>query len=81
MRTKVQKWGNSLAVRIPRSVALESHMSPDSDIDMTLVDGTIIIRAIAAENSYSLDELLAAVTDDNIHSETDWGSPVGAELL
>lgn len=81
MRTKVQKWGNSLAVRIPKSVAIETQIRQDSIVDMTLVDGHIVMKAVESKNRYSLDDLLAGVTEDNLHSETDWGGPVGAEII
>ncbi len=78
MRTKVQKWGNSLAVRIPKAFAQEAHLTRDSLVEVTLVDGRIVIEP-APTASWTLDQLLEGVTDGNIHHEIDTGEPVGNE--
>jgi antitoxin MazE len=77
MRTRVQKWGNSLAVRIPRQVAAESRLQHGTPVDVSLIDGEIVVSPVRVPPS--LDELLAGVTDDNIHGEVDWGPAVGRE--
>ena len=79
MIQKVQKWGNSLAVRIPKNVAEELHLHTNSEIEMILEDQTLVIRAIS-HPQYDLDELLAEVTPENLHREIDWGVPVGKEV-
>lgn len=78
MRSQVRKWGNSLAVRIPRSFAEEAGLKENGSIDVSLVDGGVLIEPIAAPET-ALDELLAGITDDNRHGETDWGPAVGNE--
>jgi len=78
MTTKVQKWGNSLAVRIPRAFAEEARLEAGTEVDMKLADGGIVI-APAAKPKHSLDALLKQVNKGNIHEETDWGAPVGGE--
>ena len=78
MRTKVQKWGNSLAVRIPKAFAQEAHLTRDSLVEIALVDGRIVIEP-ASTTSWTLEQLLEGVTDDNIHHEIDAGGPVGNE--
>ena len=79
MIQKIQKWGNSLAVRIPKNLAEELHLQTNSEIEMVLEDRALVIRTIS-QPQYDLDELLAGVTSDNIHGEVDWGSPVGNEV-
>jgi antitoxin MazE len=79
MRTQVQKWGNSLALRIPRSFATESKIAEGSVVNMSIVEGKLIIEP-ASEPTYTLDELLAGVTKQNIHAEINIGSPVGKEV-
>jgi len=79
MRTQIQKWGNSLALRIPRSFATESKIAEGSVVNMSIVEGKLIIEP-ASEPTYTLDELLAGVTKQNIHAEIDTGSPVGKEV-
>ncbi|MEO6323918.1 MAG: AbrB/MazE/SpoVT family DNA-binding domain-containing protein [Thermoanaerobaculia bacterium] len=78
MRTKVQKWGNSLAIRVPRPFAEELGLRQDSDVDLLLAQRELVIRPIAVPR-YSLEDLLAAVTADNVHREVDTSDPVGNE--
>ena len=78
MITKVQKWGNSLAVRIPRSVAQDTNLSSGAAVTMAVQDGEFVI-ASARHPRFRLDELLKGVTTRNRHAETVAGSPVGRE--
>lgn len=80
MQTKIQKWGNSLALRIPKSFALNMNIKQDELVDLSIGDGKLIITPIT-EKEYSLEELLAGVSEDNLHGEFDTGTPVGKELL
>ena len=80
MQTKVQKWGNSLALRIPKSFALDMNIKQNELVDLSIGDGKLIITPIT-EKEYSLKELLAGVSEDNLHGEFDTGIPVGKELL
>jgi antitoxin MazE len=80
MKTKIQKWGNSLAVRIPKSFAVETKMTQDSVVDLSLHDGQIVLKLHKGEPRYTLEDLLDGITDENIHPETDWGQPVGKEI-
>lgn len=79
MLTKTLKWGNSLAVRIPKVIATECGIEENSSVEISLRGKQIIIMPVKKE--YSLKELLAGVTKDNIHSEFDTGHPVGKEAL
>ncbi len=78
MITKIQKWGNSLAVRIPRSVAQDTHLSSGNPVNMVVQDGLILITP-AKRQRFRLDELLNGVTAQNLHSECDIGVAVGRE--
>jgi antitoxin MazE len=78
MITKVQKWGNSLAVRIPRSVAQDTHLSSGNSVDVAVQDGQIVI-APARRPRFRLDELLKGITPQNRHLESDSGIAVGRE--
>lgn len=80
MQTKIQKWGNSLALRIPKSFALDMNIKQNELVDLSIGDGKLIITPIT-EKEYSLKELLAGVSEDNLHGEFDTGTPVGKELL
>lgn len=81
MKVKIQKWGNSLAVRIPKTFAVQTHIEQDSVVDLSLVNGEIVVKPQKERPKYTLGELLKGITEENVHSETDWGSPVGKELL
>lgn len=78
MQTRVQKWGNSLAIRIPKMLAREALLDEHSPLDLTLVDGKIVLTLLPSPVP-SLEELLARVTDENRHGEVDTGPPVGRE--
>ena len=77
MTTQVAKWGNSLALRIPRSVAAAMDVRDGDAVEVTVERGAIVIRPAAPR--YGLDELVGRITARNRHSETDWGGPVGDE--
>jgi len=79
MLTKVQKWGNSLALRIPKAFALDAQLENDSFVEITIVDGQIIITPVVAP-SWTLEELLAGIKKNNIHHEVDTGVAVGNEV-
>lgn len=78
MLTKVQRWGNSLALRIPKAFAIDAGLEDDSAVEILLVDGQIIVKPVTTE-SWSLEQLLAGVTSENMHHETDTGNTVGNE--
>lgn len=78
MKVQIQKWGNSLALRIPKSFAVESKIEQGSTVEVSLKGGKIIVEPVA-ETSYSLEELLAGVTKSNLHKEIDSGEATGKE--
>ncbi len=79
MLTKVQKWGNSLALRIPKSLAEEAGLERDISVDIRFEDGEIHIKRLRRKR-YDLDELLASVPDDYDEGEWDTGPPIGNEV-
>jgi antitoxin MazE len=78
METRIQKWGNSLALRIPQAFATEVGLSQDSPVELTLEEGRLVIHPIS-KGIFTLEELLARVTPDNLHGEVGTGTPVGKE--
>jgi len=78
MNTKVRKWGNSLAVRIPKVVAEEAGIYEESEVEMNSVDGKIVISP-SLTRKYSLKKLLSKVKEENMHGETGTGEAVGKE--
>jgi antitoxin MazE len=79
MVSTVAKWGNSLAVRIPQNVAKEINLAEGIELDMTVVEGTLVIKP-KHRKRYSLDELIQGITPENIHGEIDSGIAVGNEI-
>jgi antitoxin MazE len=80
MQVLVKKWGNSASVRIPAAVMEAAKLSLDQPVDIREEGGRVIIEPIP-EPAFSLADLLAAVSDENIHAEIDFGPPVGKERL
>ena len=78
LKTRVQKWGNSLALRIPKSFAEEVRLVQDTPVEVTVKDGALIVAPIATVRP-TLAELLAEVTPANLHGEVDYGPAVGNE--
>lgn len=78
MKTQVQKWGNSLAVRIPKAFANDLGLDQESTIELALEDGCLVLRPTAPPR-YELSRLLSRVTEDNCHGEYDVGEPAGNE--
>lgn len=79
MQTKVQKWGNSLALRIPKAFADEIAIAPDSPVEVIIIDGKLVVVPIE-EPEISLEELLASITPENLHGEVSTGTAVGHEV-
>ena len=79
MRTKVQKWGDSLAVRIPKTLAEEAGLEAGSEVEIRVENGCLKIYPPGAPR-YTLEELVAQITPENRHEERDIGPPVGKEV-
>ncbi len=78
MNATVQKWGNSLALRIPRSFAKDTHLTTGSVVDMSVRNGKLIIEP-PRRRKYRLQDLLKRVSKSNLHSEIETGVAVGRE--
>lgn len=79
MNARVQKWGNSLALRIPRPFAAEVGLTENTEVELSLDEGRLIIRPVTRVK-YDLAELLTKLKPRNRHHEVDWGTPVGKEV-
>jgi len=73
----VQKWGNSLGIRIPKAMAEEAGLTERTQVRCELVGDEIVIRK--QRPRYTLAELVEGMSPDNAHAELDWGSPAGEE--
>ena len=78
MKLKIKKWGNSLALRIPKALAIEANVESGSTVDLSLSNGELKIKPIE-DQEYKLEELLSGITADNIHNEVSTGIPQGKE--
>jgi len=79
MKTRVQKWGNSLALRIPKTFALEVGLHENAAVELTLVSGALVVESIKTE-PVTLEQLLNCVTDENLPGEWRTGPTVGKEV-
>lgn len=78
MRIQIQKWGNSLALRLPKVFASEAKVRQGSAVELSFADGKLILTPIS-RSSYTLKSLLGRVTKRNLHREEDFGHPAGQE--
>lgn len=78
MKTRVQKWGNSLALRIPKAFAEEAKLEANAPVELCLVDGSLVVKPVATP-ALTLEELLRGVTDENRPTEWKTGPATGKE--
>lgn len=78
-KAQVVKWGNSLAVRIPKTIAEQARIKQGDAIVIEAVDGRVELRP--AERIPTLEELVAQITPENRYGELDWGPPIGKEKI
>ena len=79
MVATIAKWGDSLAIRIPQNLAKEINLAEGSEVKLVLIDGKLTIEPIVRRR-YSLEELIEAMTPENVHTEIDTGVAVGNEV-
>ena len=79
MSTNIGKWGNSLGLRIPSSIAEQIHLHEGDEVALS-VEGSRLIVTPVKRRKYMLSELLDGMSEDNLHSEIDWGKPMGREI-
>ncbi len=78
MHTKIQKWGNSLGLRIPRSIAAEAQVHEGATVDLSVENGRLLVRPLRVQK-YSLSDLLRQVSRRTLHGEVSSGKAVGRE--
>ena len=79
METRIQKWGNSLGLRIPKALAEQAGVGVGSEVEVAFREGELIVRPLRAPRC-SLDDLLRRVTRGNLHREVETGGPAGREI-
>lgn len=80
MIVKAAQWGNSIGVRIPRTLARKKGINVDSAVEVNETEDGVIIKPVG-KKEYSLKELVKGITLQNRHREADFGRPVGKELI
>jgi len=82
MQVEFLKWGNSLALRIPKAFAEEIGAVEGKRAEMTVDNGVLVIKVARKKRRrrYNLENLVNAITEENRHPEIDWGPPVGNEV-
>jgi antitoxin MazE len=80
MKGTVQKWGNSLAVRIPSALAKEISLVAGSRIDIQADLGQLVVKPTKKKSKIDIEALIAKITPQNRHDEDHWGKPVGREI-
>ena len=78
MKIRVQMWGNSLALRIPKPFACEFNLKHNSEVDVSIEDGQILVKPIS-QNPFNLEEMLKKINKSNLHEFVDFGEPQGKE--
>ena len=78
MRKKINKWGNSLGLRIPKLIAAEVGLEENSLVNLTIVNGSIVISP-ERETPLELEAMLKQVTEENLHGEVNTGPAIGRE--
>ncbi|NBD74307.1 AbrB/MazE/SpoVT family DNA-binding domain-containing protein [Patescibacteria group bacterium] len=78
MNAKVQKWGNSLGVRLPKALTERSALRDGTLVELTEDAGRIVLTP--AQPRVDRDALIAEIDADNLHGEESWGAPLGREV-
>ncbi|MEX2015183.1 MAG: AbrB/MazE/SpoVT family DNA-binding domain-containing protein [Candidatus Hydrogenedentales bacterium] len=79
MHSRIQKWGNSLAVRIPKAYAAQAALAENDAVELSIDGREITLRPAARE--WTLEELVRGITARNRHREHEWGPVIGREML
>ena len=77
METRVQRWGNSLAVRIPKPLARQLGLSEGGEVVLEIREGALEVRPLGAR--YRLADLVSEIREGTVHDEAEWGEPRGRE--
>jgi len=81
MKVQIQKWGNSLALRIPKAFAKETHIENNSFVNLSLENDHLVISPLKESGDYRLSSMLAEIDESNLHESIDFGHAVGKEVM
>lgn len=80
MKTTARKWGNNLAIRVPKRMAEEAGLREKDVVDIEVHESALVVRS-RPRRVYRLEDLVKRITSHNVHDEIDFGGPIGAETL
>lgn len=81
MLTKIQKWGNSQGIRLPKNLLRDTQLGVGDDVNISVKEGVIVVAPVKTiRGKYNLEDLVARISKDIQTGETDWGEPVGKEV-
>jgi len=80
MKIEFLKWGNSLALRVPKAFAEEIGAAEGRRADLKVENGALVIKVATKRRRYVLEHLIDGITEENRHRETDWGGSRGNEI-
>lgn len=82
MKVKIAKWGNSLAVRLPKRLADEAGLRPNSEVDVSVKDGEVLMKKLRPGPRYTLEDMIAAIKPGAEPTPSvEWGPDRGSEIL
>ncbi len=81
MATTIQKWGNSLGIRVPKSVAEQVDLRRGTQVEFDTAGGVLTIRPSRRRRQYTLASLLAKAKGPSPHRKLAIDAPMGRELL
>lgn len=76
MKTTVQKWGNSLGIRIPKAFAVHLGIESGGTVELAMDSKGLRIKPV----KLTIEEMLANMKPEQLHEAIDWGPPVGKEI-
>lgn len=81
MLTKIQKWGNSQGLRLPKNLLIDAQLGVGDDVNISVKDGIMIVTPTKiVRGKYNLKDLVARIPKETEIGETEWGKPVGKEV-
>ncbi len=80
MLAKIQRWGNSQALRLPKTILRRAHLAMGDEVELTVRNGQILVRrSEVIRGKYKLEDLVGRIPKGHRAKEEDWGRPVGRE--
>lgn len=79
MHAVIKKWGNSPALRLSSAIMKSAKLNVDQEVTIHIHRGKIVIEP-SIQSEFVLKDLIAQISKENLHTEVDFGNPVGREI-